>query len=656
MSIVIFLIVLLTYTSHNRQSVKIKAVYQIRRTCMNYRRLVVELFLIFTFVLIVTHTSVIAQNEGAVHEITGHIDLEESDAYRVPNLRRGETLYVFIDGVTGNLDPLAVLMNLDMDPDAVRQLSLGQAAQQMEPGKNPLDAVEEILNNNSLAWNDDFDGKYNAAFQYKIPADGSYRLLVRSTASRETRGKYRLLIGVNTPDVLSGKAKHNKAFVLLDWEKDVDPRRIETGRGELSAETPIRYLMLDDIPAGDTLYVYVEALTGDLRPVLTLFDFGEKPLMHANYSGQEKRAVLQYTFNRKAHNFRLLLSAKQPDGKVTSGDYRIVLGLNSPEVLSGQGESTGRHILRKPVPVKIGVRMQQITDVNQKEENFGVVAELMLEWRDPRLAFNPEDNQERLKFYGGDSFTRTLSGKGIVWPEFTIYNLQGKLWIQNQFAVVFSDGRVIYVERFTATLQAPDFDFRSFPFDSQQFFIRIDSVLPEWYVTYELMEGYSDVGKKLGEEEWIITEFDTEISRSVVGERPVSRFNFRVEARRHLEYYIFRILLPIFIILIVSWVIFFLRDYSKRIDAAAANLLLFIAFNFTISNDLPRLGYLTFLDTLMIAAFVVTALVLITSVFLRRLVEAGKEEKAHKVDMYVVRWLYPAAYIGAVALATLLFG
>jgi hypothetical protein len=114
--------------------------------------------------------------------------------------------------------------------------------------------------------------------------------------------------------------------------------------------------------------------------------------------------------------------------------------------------------------------------------------------------------------------------------------------------------------------------------------------------------------------------------------------------------------LPIFIILIVSWVIFFLRDYSKRIDASAANLLLFIAFNFTISNDLPRLGYLTFLDTLMIAAFVVTALVLITSVFLRRLVEAGKEEKAHKVDMYVVRWLYPAAYIGAVALATLLFG
>jgi hypothetical protein len=60
------------------------------------------------------------------------------------------------------------------------------------------------------------------------------------------------------------------------------------------------------------------------------------------------------------------------------------------------------------------------------------------------------------------------------------------------------------------------------------------------------------------------------------------------------------------------------KDYAKRVDAAGANLLLFIAFSFATSNDLPRLGNLSFVDTLLISAFPVTAVVLILSAYLRR--------------------------------------
>jgi hypothetical protein len=44
-----------------------------------------------------------------------------------------------------------------------------------------------------------------------------------------------------------------------------------------------------------------------------------------------------------------------------------------------------------------------------------------------------------------------------------------------------------------------------------------------------------------------------------------------------------------------------------------ANLLLVIAF--TISNDLPRLGYLTFMDTSLLSAFVITSLVFLLAVY-----------------------------------------
>jgi hypothetical protein len=592
----------------------------------------------------------------AVQEIRGYLGLKDSILYRIPGLKQGDTLVVYLEGISENLDPLVALLKPRRNTDVLRHISLAGGTAELQDVPDPLEAIARIFDSDSYIWNDDHLGKYHAAFQFTIPADGSYRLLVRGTPTRRTTGKFRLLIGVNAPAVLTGTAKHSKYFVLLDQASPLSAKSVQEAQGVLSSDNSFRFHNLKNIQAGETLSLYVEAVSGDLIPAVTLYDFGEKPLKNAELSGEKPIATLQYTFAGRAENCRLKISGRRADGTITSGAYRLVLGINAPDVLTGEGDATGRTILKPPIPVSIGIKMHQITQVDQKSENFGVVATLLMEWQDQALAFNPEHINNRFKIYNGADFRSEMDRSGTPWPEYTIYNQQGNRWAQNSTVVVFPDGKVFFGERFTTTLQAPDFDFRKFPFDIQQFFIRTDLVAPEWFYNFVPKQEYSEAGEQLGEEEWIVTSFDTSVEQTQITERPVSRFNFHFQAERHLAYYIFRIFLPLFIILVVSWVVFFLKDYNKRIDIAGANLLLFIAFNFTISSDLPRLGYLTFMDAILISAFVVTALVLILSVFLQRLATSGKQFLALRIDMYVVRWLYPVAYILAVWGVTILFG
>ena len=343
------------------------------------------------------------------------------------------------------------------------------------------------------------------------------------------------------------------------------------------------------------------------------------------------------------------------DGPVTTGDYRVLVGINTPEVLTGNANVTGGTVLLQPTPVKIGVKMQQITGVDQKAENFGVVASMQMEWVDPALAFSPDTCNCNFKTLTRADFIKYVDEKGTRWPEFTLFNQQGNRWNQNQVAVVFSDGRALYLERFSATLQAPDFDFRRFPFDTQQFYIRFDMLYPEEFYLLTDLPGYSEVGGQLGEEEWVVIDHDTTISSETAStQSQTSRFSFGFTANRHLSFYIFRIFVPLAIIIIMSWIIFFLKDYGKRVEAASGNLLIFIAFNFTISNDLPRLGYLTLLDSMLVSTFIVTGLVLIFNVYLKRLEVDGKKNIAHRIDQYTL-WIYPIAYIVAFAVVSYFF-
>jgi hypothetical protein len=452
--------------------------------------------------------------------------------------------------------------------------------------------------------------------------------------------------------VLSGEAKPSgDRLAILDRQASRLNVKVDEITGTLTSDKRSTLFTLNEIEAGDTIYVFVEATSGDLAPIVLFSDFGGKPLGSGNLTGEQSSAILQYTVEDDGRNYRLSIQGCCDGGPLTSGDYRLLIGHNEPNVLTGRADPTIEAVIQQPIEVQVGMKMEQISSVDQKAENFGAVVDMRMEWTDPRLAFSPASCQCLFQTFTLGSFEKFMRDKGVNdWPSFTLFNQQGRRDSQNQQVVVLPNGRAIYVERFSATLQAPDFDFRRFPFDEQQFFIRVRLVFPQEFFVYSELEGFSNLGQQLGEEEWIVTDFDT----SVDTHNGSSRFSFGFEATRHLNFYIFRFFVPVLIIIVVSWTTFFLRDYGKRVDVASANLLLFIAFNFTISNDLPRLGYLTLIDTILVSTFVVTGLVVVFNVYLKRLEVTGKESFAQRVDKYMI-WIYPLAYLIAFGTVTFLF-
>lgn len=583
-----------------------------------------------------------AQDSGPIQRLTGVLSPDEALYFQINGLREGQTLYAFADNTAGNLDPFLALLPGDTDVDLLRQQFTEGVAARLAAGKGPIVAANETAEALSLVWNDDFDSSHAAGFAFVVPASGDYLLLLRSSLARSTFGGYNLLVGLDAPDVLTGRATPTSATVAIkDEERSTHTRGAQEVAGDLTPPQASTVYNLAPADANDVLLARVEATSGDLRPILTLSDPTGKPIRIGNSDGTQSRAAIEYTFPHDAVGYTLHVLAGGAAEEPTSGAFRLLAAINEPLPASGPVETTGRPVLQLPIPVSIGVKLQQIAAVDQKAENFNAQVALRMEWQDPALAYDPEACNCSVKTYSTDSFRDFVSAAKGRWPEFTLYNQQNNRWTQNRVARVFPDGRAIYLERFTTTFQAPDFDFRHFPFDQQQFFIRVDGLYSADSYTWVDNEQYSEVGSQLGEEEWYITGFGTEVSTETISTQyPTSRYSFGFQARRHLSYYLFRIFLPLGLILLVSWITFFLVDFTKRIEAASANLLLFIAWNFAIGGDLPRLGYLTFMDALLASGFVISVFVVLYNVVLRRMEIKGHRPRAERIDRIVI-FAYP---------------
>jgi len=617
-------------------------------------------FLLVSVVLSQVHPAAAQDQPGRFQRITERMQAGETHAYLLAGLLTGDRLTISMQATSGNLDPAIGIADTSAPLEEFGTSYREDLQRALAAEEGVAAAIEAVRNQSFLAWDDDSGDGYAAALTYVVPSAGDYVLIAGSSLSvlgRATAGDYTLAIGLNAPDVLDGASMPVgapiAARIAFPWGA---ASSMEAVSGTLTTTTPAVSLKLVELAAGQSLHVYVEATSGNLIPMVILRDFGGKGLEAANLTGHTPQAALQYTMTENAVGYSLDIQAGAlPDGTVTEGDYRLLVGVNAPEVLTGQAQPQGDRVLAAPIEVQSGLRILRISAVDSQNENFSVVGSLRMDWTDPRLAFSPDTCNCAVKLYTEKEVDRFLAEVGSRWPAFTFFNQLGNRWTQSRAAAIWPDGRARYAEHFNTTFQA-DFDFRQYPFDTQIFPVYLDLLYGTSAYSMTALPGYSAIDPAHGEDEFIISDFTAEPSTvtPAAADEPVSRLTFSFSAPRHLNYYLLQVFLPILLIILISWFTFFLRDYTRRIEAAAANILLFIAFSWSLADNYPRLGYLTFLDAIMTVTFAVNVLVLLYNVVMKRLETQGKTARVERIDD-ILDWAYPLLYAALIGVVVLLF-
>jgi hypothetical protein len=291
--------------------------------------------------------------------------------------------------------------------------------------------------------------------------------------------------------------------------------------------------------------------------------------------------------------------------------------------------------------VAINLFISDILSIDEKEETFEVDGFLSAEWVDPRLAFDQEEFGYPWKTYRNEMVTGKLE-EDIWWPDLYLVYAKGNRRIINSFIEVYPDGLVHYEERFEATIKQPFF-LKGFPFDSHILELTISTFS---YTDYEVVftSEYELEPFEWETNEWIITDTGTLTVETISG-YPYASYTLGIS--RLPWFYVSKFVLPLILIITISWAVFWM-DYESvniadRVEISLTSVLTVVAFDFVSSEFLPKLSYFTTLDLIMIVSYVILSLTILETLLSYIFTKRGTKIKARRLD-FISRIAFPVIY------------
>lgn len=312
------------------------------------------------------------------------------------------------------------------------------------------------------------------------------------------------------------------------------------------------------------------------------------------------------------------------------------------------------------VQIFVTVFVVDVDNIDTANQSFDANIYLEYLWQDLRLAHK-----------GPGVLSKPLSE--IWWPRIVVVNEQ-RVWATfPEMASVSPEGEVVYRQRLWGSFSQP-LELRDFPFDRQTFTIQLAAVgfTPEevdmigdprnlsGIVRSQAIadQDFADgIASRLSVADWVVIAWNAQPLpyQPIPGGKSHAGFAFSFEAQRLTAYFIVKVILPLLLIVAMSWVVFWMdpREVGSKIGVSVTSMLTLIAYRFAVDTSLPNLPYLTRLDYFILSSTFLVFLSLTQVTISSILTKKGKLEKALVIDRWS-RILFPVLF-ALVTLETLVF-
>ena len=315
-------------------------------------------------------------------------------------------------------------------------------------------------------------------------------------------------------------------------------------------------------------------------------------------------------------------------------------------------------IVDGPVKITAHLHINKIYNINTVDETYQIDGYLEYSWMDEQFKISDGDSVSGSRIYENDKAMELINTK-MWFPAFELINVQGNAEIPNIGLEIYPNGKIIYEVRFFGIF-SNYMDFRNFPFDSQKFNIQIEAFS---YDSSQLIfvnpDMFLDNSNDSFSEKWEILKMTPSVSEQVYPEENsedevFSRVVFEIDAKRMTGYYLWQVLFPLFIIIMASFVIFWIKDFGTQIGIGFTLMLTVVAFNFYSTSILPKLSYQTFIETIIIVGYVFIFLGII-AVIVNHRINGHSEDFGDNKLMKVLRYVFPFTFLTALIVLFFLF-